>query len=430
MHDMADVSFGQGNDRGPMFRAAMRHSRMVRFYRRAIPVGLMAIMLTIAAVAYFQPLKMLPKLSIDPLVVLSDRKINMEAPELGGFTRDGRPYKLTARAAAQDLTNPGVLELKDVRARIEMQDKNTVNVSAATGVYDTKGDTMVLKTDVVVSSTAGYSVRMNEAQIDVKSNRMVSDKSVEVTLANGTVKSRRMDVSENGDLMRFTGDVDVYLVPQEPASTEGAANAAAPSAATKSSAPPNAMQGFSQNRNQPVRIKADALEVRNQKKVATYTGNVHLTQGDTTLRSKSLIVYYDGDQAGGQAPKAGTPAGGGSIRNMEAIGQVVVTQNDQTATGDKAVYDMPTSLITLSAAPGGYVAVAQGPNQVEGVRLVVHVDTGVSNFEGGVRSRFVPGSNNGGDAKPTPDPKPAPPHQARSDAKALNAPSAAAKPRQ
>jgi len=231
MHDMADVPFvDEGNDREPVFRAAMRHSRMVRFYRGAIPVSLIAIMATIAAAAYFKPLKMMTTLPVDPgRVVVSGTKINMEAPKLGGFTRDGRPYDLTARAAAQDLANPGVLELKDVHARVAMQDKNTVEVTAATGVYDTKADAMVLKGDVVVTSTAGYSVQMNEAQIDVKTNRIVSDKSVVVTLSNGTIKSRRMDVSENGDLMRFTGDVDVYLVPQT-ASSEPAE--AAPSAAT------------------------------------------------------------------------------------------------------------------------------------------------------------------------------------------------------
>jgi lipopolysaccharide export system protein LptA len=214
-----------------------------------------------------------------------------------------------------------------------------------------------------------------------------------------------------------------------------AAPAGAAVQAPQSSAPPNAMQGFSQNRNQPVRIKSEVLEVRNQKKVATYTGNVRLVQGDTTLRCKTLIVYYDGDQGGGQAPAAKsagpTPVGGGSIRSMEAIGQVVVTQNDQTATGEKAVYDMPTSLITLSAAAGNYVAVSQGPNVVEGMRLVVHLDTGVSHFEGGVRSRFVPGNTSAGDTKPTPDPKPAPPHQAKPDPKAATAgPAAASKPRQ
>ncbi len=39
--------------------------------------------------------------------------------------------------------------------------------------------------------------------------------------------------------------------------------------AQQPSAPPNALQGFSQNRDQPVNIKADSLEVRTQKKVAT-----------------------------------------------------------------------------------------------------------------------------------------------------------------
>src|SRR5262249_55678248 len=174
MHDMADGPFvGGGNDREPAFRAAMRHSRMVRFYRRAIPVSLIAVMLTIAAAAYFQPLKIWSKLPVDPgRMTVSGTRVTMEAPKLGGFTRDGRPYDVTASAAAQDLANPGVLELKDVRARVAMQDKNTVEVTAATGVYDTKGDAMVLKGDVVVTSTAGYSVQMNEAQIDVKTNRI------------------------------------------------------------------------------------------------------------------------------------------------------------------------------------------------------------------------------------------------------------------
>jgi lipopolysaccharide export system protein LptA len=196
--------------------------------------------------------------------------------------------------------------------------------------------------------------------------------------------------------------------------------------AQPSNAPPNALQGFSQNRDQPVNIKADALEVRNQKKVATYSGHVHLVQGDTTLRCNTLIVYYDGDQAGGQAPatkSAGAaPVGGGNIRYMEAIGQVIVVQKDQTATGEKAVYDMKTNSVTLSAAAGGFVVVTQGLNVARGPRLVVHLDTGVSHFEGGPGGRIetiiVPG-NKGGDAKAAP----------ATDAKAAPGPAQPPKPK-
>jgi lipopolysaccharide export system protein LptC len=228
MQDMAGVPFiDEGNDRELLFRAAIRHSRMVRFFRGAIPVSLIAILAIIAAVAYFQPQRFIKQLSTDAArAVLSGSKINMEAPKLGGFTRDGRPYELTARAAAQDLANPSVLELKDVRAKIEMQDKSTVSISAASGIYDTKGDTMLLRTDVAVTSSSGYSVRLNEAKVDVKTNRIISDQPVEVMLSNGTVKANRLEVGDNGDTMRFEGDVDVNLVPQPAASTPDSGQAA------------------------------------------------------------------------------------------------------------------------------------------------------------------------------------------------------------
>jgi lipopolysaccharide export system protein LptC len=229
MQDMADVPFvDEGNDRELLFRSAVRHSRMVRIFRGAIPVSLMAILATIAAVAYFQPQRYL-KLPLDASrLVLAGSKINMEKPKLGGFTRDGRPYELTAGAAAQDITNPTILELKDVRAKITMQDKSTVELIAATGTYDTKGDMMVLRTDVVVTSSAGYSVRLDEAKVDVKTNRIISDQPVEVTLSTGTVKANRLEVSDNGDVMRFEGDVDVNLVPPPAAPPPAQAAATAP----------------------------------------------------------------------------------------------------------------------------------------------------------------------------------------------------------
>ena len=37
---------------------------------------------------------------------------------------------------------------------------------------------------------------------------------------------------------------------------------------------PNAMQGFSQNRDQPIQIEAATLEMRDKKKEATFAGNV------------------------------------------------------------------------------------------------------------------------------------------------------------
>ena len=213
-------------DRERAFRAAARHSRFVRLFRAAIPITLVLIVGAVLALAYFKPFRLLAKLPIDPSkLVLSGTKITMEAPHLGGFTRDGRPYDLTARAAAQDLANQGVLELTEIHAHIAMQDKSMVDVKAANGVYDTRDDLLTLQSDVVITSSTGYSAKLNEAIIDIKKNTIISDKPVEVKMTSGTVNANHLEVSDNGELIHFDKGVEMNLVPQ-PAPPSPAAPAA------------------------------------------------------------------------------------------------------------------------------------------------------------------------------------------------------------
>lgn len=142
---------------------------------------------------------------------------------------------------------------------------------------------------------------------------------------------------------------------------------------------PNAVQGFSVNREKPVQIEAASLEVRDKEKIATFTGNVNVVQGDTTMRCKVLVVHYDGDAQTGM--KSATPGPGGSqqITRLVAKGGVVVTQADQTATGDNGLFDMKSNTITLT----GNVVVSQGKNVVRGERLVVDMTSGVSKIDAG-----------------------------------------------
>ena len=168
---------------------------------------------------------------------------------------------------------------------------------------------------------------------------------------------------------------------------------------------PNAMQGFSQNRDQPIQIESVSLEMRDKKKEATFTGNVKVVQGDTTMTSKVLVVYYESSNQNAQpatpanaktsgksastsgksasaqsAPmQSSTPGPGGasSIRRLEAKGDVIVTQKDQVVTGETAVFDTKTNLITML----GGVVLTQGKNVLRGDRLLVDMTTGVSRVE-------------------------------------------------
>jgi len=141
----------------------------------------------------------------------------------------------------------------------------------------------------------------------------------------------------------------------------------------------SAIQGLSKNRDKPVHIEAATLEVRDKDKQATFSGNVHVVQGDTTVRCKVLVVYYDNNSPGGM--KSTTPGAGGAsqISRLEAKGGVIVTQPEQTATGDTGLFDMKSNTITLL----GNVVVSQGGNVVRGDRLEVDMTTGVSKVSTG-----------------------------------------------
>ena len=169
---------------------------------------------------------------------------------------------------------------------------------------------------------------------------------------------------------------------------------------------PNAMQGFTQNRDQPIQIEAASLEMRDKKKEATFSGNVKVIQGDTTMTSKTLVVFYESSGQQGSTPpaqpaaakgaKAGAPmqsatpgpGGASSIKRLEARGNVVVTQKDQVVTGETAVFDTKANLITML----GGVVLTQCQNVLRGDRLLVDMTTGVSRVEadnGKVQGLFI-----------------------------------------
>ena len=156
---------------------------------------------------------------------------------------------------------------------------------------------------------------------------------------------------------------------------------------------PNAMQGFSQNRDQPIQIEAASLEVRDKSKEATFAGNVKVMQGDTTMTSKTLVVFYEDKSASPSSPPPAKqktaakgapmqsaqpgPGGSSSIKRLEARGNVVVTQKDQVVTGEAAIFDTKANMMTMQ----GGVVLTQCKNVLRGDRLTVDMTTGVSRVE-------------------------------------------------
>ncbi|MGC1695834.1 MAG: LPS export ABC transporter periplasmic protein LptC [Pseudolabrys sp.] len=205
-------TMGRG-DSTRAFRAARRHSRLVHILRVAVPLAVVLGFGGVFLITYLNPLRMLAKLPVDAgNLVVSGTKITMEKPHLSGFTHDERAYELSADAAKQDLTKPDLIELRNIHAKVQMQDKSSMEMSAATGVYNSKSETLKLDQNIVLSSTTGYSGQLSEALVDIHKGHVVSEQPVAVQMLKGTLNAKRLEIIDSGDLVRFDGGVTMTLM--------------------------------------------------------------------------------------------------------------------------------------------------------------------------------------------------------------------------
>lgn len=118
----------------------------------------------------------------------------------------------------------------------------------------------------------------------------------------------------------------------------------------------------------PIEITADNLTVRQNENLAIFKGDVDAVQGDTTLKADELRVFYAED--GGPQASAGNQ----NVRRIEAEGHVLLSRPDQSAAGERGVYDVPAGKVTMT----GNVVLTSKDNVIRGARLDYDLNTGVA----------------------------------------------------
>ena len=132
--------------------------------------------------------------------------------------------------------------------------------------------------------------------------------------------------------------------------------------------------GFAADQDAPINIEANRLEVNDVKKTATFIGKVVAKQGEFTMRSRTLTVYYTGDAASG----GGARGNNQDIKRILAKGGVVVTNGkNSSARGDQADFDVAAQIIRLS----GNVALDQCGNVLKGSAMTINLVSGQSKLE-------------------------------------------------
>ena len=119
----------------------------------------------------------------------------------------------------------------------------------------------------------------------------------------------------------------------------------------------------------PVTIKSNELFTDSSNNTATFTGKVIARQGDLTIYSDKMIVYYKSD--------------GGDLDRVEVSGNVRIVQGDRLATAREGVYQSAEQKIVLTGDP----KVFQGENTVSGKVITYFVNEEKSIVTGGPDAR-------------------------------------------
>lgn len=113
---------------------------------------------------------------------------------------------------------------------------------------------------------------------------------------------------------------------------------------------------------------AQNLEYWQDRRLAVARGDAVALSGDRRIAADVLSAYVDEDSEGET-----------TLRKVEAFGAVVVSTPDEQASGERAVYDAASAMVTLC----GEVAIRRGGNEIKGDCAEVDLNSGVSRLIGG-----------------------------------------------
>ena len=108
----------------------------------------------------------------------------------------------------------------------------------------------------------------------------------------------------------------------------------------------------------PVRIRAPHFKIFGKESRAVYTGGVVATRDDTRLTCRELTAHYDAK---------------GEVRRLVCVGNVVATDGDKWARGQRATFDNVGGILEVTGNPEA----RQGANIMRGTLVRFYVGTDV-----------------------------------------------------
>lgn len=213
-------ALAQDDQRARAFRDAARHSRNVKWLRRGVLIGAGALSLGLVWFSWFRAQDLEGFSFSLASFGLSGDKITMERPRMTGLRRDGKPFDVTAETGVQNPKNPNRTALTNLDAKLRMADDSETRILGDHGLYDSDAQTLDLSGHVRIKGS-NFTLRLNSASMNFKTNLFHSEQPVRLELDNGYVEADAMSSTQDSDQISFIGNVK-SLFNQPPNQDDGA----------------------------------------------------------------------------------------------------------------------------------------------------------------------------------------------------------------
>jgi lipopolysaccharide export system protein LptA len=123
-------------------------------------------------------------------------------------------------------------------------------------------------------------------------------------------------------------------------------------------------------KNEPIEIVSDKMEAFQEKRMVVFSGNAIATQGDIKIQTDRLYIYTKKSKEKTEKIGKQEVSVSGDIERIELKGHVIITQKENIATGEEAVYFQDSAQIVMTGNP----VLRQGSNMIKGCRVVIYID--------------------------------------------------------
>nr|CAD6596760.1 membrane protein [Pseudorhizobium flavum] len=191
------------------YQAAVAHSARVRKLRIWLPIGavvISAIFISVSVIRAYLP----ENLSVESARI-EDGKIVMERPAIAGRNDDGISYSMTAVRALQDIANPNMITLEDVKAAVPLNVNTIARVVATEGIFDRGTDRMELTAPFDVNLSNGTTAKFQSAQLDVVAGTLNTDDPVSIDTEQASIVAQSLKITDKGRTITFAGQVRVNI---------------------------------------------------------------------------------------------------------------------------------------------------------------------------------------------------------------------------